>query len=78
MNGFHHLDEATIVSFASGTLSRRLLPVVTNHVTHCPECRKSVRIAEAIGGAVLEAVPPHELTPGLLQATIERIELRSR
>lgn len=77
MNGFDHLDEATIISYASGTLSKRLLPVVANHVTYCAECRKSVRFAEAIGGAVLEAVPPQKLPAGTLEAIIERIELRS-
>jgi len=78
MNGFHHLDEATIVSYASGTLSESLLPVVASHVTRCAECGKSVRRAEAIGGAVLEAVPPEQLSAGILETVIERIELRSR
>ncbi|MEO1160094.1 MAG: hypothetical protein AAFW74_06500 [Pseudomonadota bacterium] len=78
MNGFHHLDEATIVSYASGTLSKKLLPVVAKHVTHCAECGKSVRRAEAIGGAMLEATPPVQLSAGILETIIERIELPGR
>lgn len=78
MNGFHHLDEATIVSYASGTLSERLLPVVVNHVTNCAECGKSVRCAEAIGGAMLEAVPPEQLSVGTLETIIARIESGNR
>ena len=74
MNGFHHLDEATIISYASGTLSERLLPVVASHVTHCVECGKSVRRAEAIGGAMLEATQPVQLSAGVLEMIIERIE----
>jgi putative transcriptional regulator len=78
MNGFHHLDEATIVSYASGTLSEGLLPIVANHVTHCAKCGKSVRRAEAIGGAMLEVVPPEQLSAGTLDTIIVRIELGNR
>ncbi len=78
MTRFHHLDEATIVSYASGTLNRTLLRDVANHVAQCAGCRNSVRRAEAIGGAVLEAVPPQQLPAGILDKIIERIELRNR
>lgn len=78
MNRFHHLDEATIVSYASGTLSRKLVPYVASHVARCAGCRNSVRRAEAIGGVILEAVPPQQLPAGILDKIIERIELRSR
>lgn len=78
MSRFHHLDEATIISYASGTLSKNIVPVIASHVAHCAECRNSVRRAEAIGGAILEAVPPQQLPAGCLDKIIERIELRSR
>ncbi len=74
MNGFHHLDEAAIVCFASGTSSNWLLPVIANHVSHCTECRQSVRRAVAIGGALLEAVAPQRVPAGVLEAIFERIE----
>ena len=78
MNGFDHLDEATIVSYASGTLSESLLLIVANHVAQCAECEKSVRRAEAIGGAMLEAIPPEQLSAGILETVIVRIELGNR
>lgn len=74
MNGFHHLDEANVISFASGTLSEDLMPVVIKHVVRCPECRTSVRRAEAIGGALLEAVPPQKLSAGAFQTVMRRID----
>lgn len=74
MNGFHHLDDATIVSYASGTLSESLLPVVARHVARCPRCKESVRRAEAIGGAMLETLPPQQMQAGALDTLLDRID----
>lgn len=73
MSHFHHLHEANIVSFASGTLSDDLTPVVIKHVARCTECRNSVRFAEAIGGALLEALQPQKLLDGAFEAVMQRI-----
>ena len=47
MNGFHHLDEATIVSYASGTLSESLLPVVASHVIPAVEFSDSYWVCKS-------------------------------
>jgi putative transcriptional regulator len=47
----HHLDDATILAYAAGTLDEALSAVAASHVTWCPQCRDAVRKAEAMGGA---------------------------
>ncbi len=50
----HHLDEATILAYASGTLNEAFSVVAASHVAMCTECRAAVRQAEAVGARLIE------------------------
>lgn len=50
----HHLDEATLLAYAAGTLNEAFSVVVAAHVSMCSQCRQAVRRAEAMGGELLE------------------------
>jgi len=50
----HHLDDATILSYAAGTLGEALSVAAACHISMCPECRTAVRKAEALGGEILD------------------------
>ena len=50
----HHLDEATVLAYAAGTLNEAFSVVAAAHVSVCPSCRAAVRQAEAVGGNLLE------------------------
>ena len=50
----HHLDEATILSYAAGTLGEALSVAAACHISMCTECRAAVRKAEALGGEMLD------------------------
>lgn len=50
----HHLDDATILSYAAGTLGEVLSVAAACHISMCPECRTAVRKAEALGGEILD------------------------
>lgn len=52
----HHLDEATILAYAAGTLNEAFSVVAAAHMSVCPACRAAVRQAEAVGGNILEQV----------------------
>jgi len=39
----HHLDDATILSYAAGTLGEALSVAAACHISMCPECRTAVR-----------------------------------
>ncbi|MEY2149402.1 MULTISPECIES: ChrR family anti-sigma-E factor [Rhodanobacter] len=53
MSPRHHLDEATVVSFAAGALSPEMRAVAATHMEGCAQCRESLAQAEHIGGALL-------------------------
>lgn len=74
----HHLDDATIVSFAAGTLPTPIALVVSAHLSMCPQCRARVRAAEAMGSAVLEEEAPVSLSAGSVNNLFERLEAETR
>ena len=53
MSPRHHLDPATVVSYAAGALSPELAAVAATHLDVCAECRRSVARAEAVGGTLI-------------------------
>jgi putative transcriptional regulator len=53
----HHLDDATLMSFAAGALPAALSAVAAAHVTMCPHCRSEVVALEGVGAALLTALP---------------------
>ena len=56
----HHPDELTLVDYANDALDEASSLVVAAHVAMCPQCRKSVRNFEKLGGVLLEALPVSE------------------
>ncbi|HSR81389.1 MAG TPA: ChrR family anti-sigma-E factor [Hyphomicrobiaceae bacterium] len=53
----HHLDDATLMSFAAGALPAALSAVAAAHVAMCPRCRTEVLALEGVGAALLTALP---------------------
>ncbi len=49
----HHLDPATVVSYASGALSAEMSVLVATHLDVCAQCRRTVGRAEHVGGALM-------------------------
>jgi putative transcriptional regulator len=54
----HHLDDATLMGLAAGTLTPALAIVAASHVAWCPQCRQGLAAAEAVGGALLKDLAP--------------------
>ena len=57
----HHLDDATLMSFAAGSLPSALAALAAAHVAGCPRCRRESRMLERIGGALVSALSPAAL-----------------
>ena len=53
-----HLDDATLMSLAAGTLTPALSVVAASHVAWCPACRQGLAAAEALGAALLADLAP--------------------
>ena len=49
----HHLDPATIMAHAAGTLDEAFHVVVASHIDWCPICREAARQASQLGGEML-------------------------
>ncbi|MEW5836341.1 MAG: ChrR family anti-sigma-E factor [Pseudomonadota bacterium] len=54
----HHLDEATLVSYAAGALSDGMRAVAATHLEVCSHCRSQLAGAERIGGVLLSQRQP--------------------
>lgn len=54
MNPQHHLDPASLTSYASGAMPEALAVVAATHLDACTHCRRLLRDAESIGGTLIE------------------------
>lgn len=54
----HHADDATLMSYAAGSLPEALSVVIAAHISVCPQCAREVRKLEAVGAAMLSALKP--------------------
>jgi putative transcriptional regulator len=58
----HHPNEPSLLAYAAGTLPEALGLVVATHLAGCAACQTTVALAEAVGGALLESLPPEPMT----------------
>lgn len=70
----HHLDEATLLSYAAGSLSQGMALVTACHLAMCSDCRKRAQSSEAIGGALMETLTPSPISDNALDAVLAAIE----
>lgn len=74
MSPRHHPAESLIASCMAGTLRPGAALVVRAHLATCDRCRQTGGFFESLGGALLEAEPAAELSPGALDRALEAIE----
>ena len=74
MKVHHHLDDATVMRFASGDLDEAFSVVVAAHLAMCSECRSAVRTAEQAGGNLLEAGEKVELSNGAFDRMMRKLD----
>jgi putative transcriptional regulator len=53
----HHLDDATLMSFAAGSLPEALAAVVASHLAICPTCAAEAKRMDLIGAALFAKLP---------------------
>ncbi|WP_415897924.1 ChrR family anti-sigma-E factor [Neptuniibacter sp. QD72_48] len=74
MNIKHHLDEATLVSYAAGSMSQSMALVAACHLSMCPECRERAQKSEAIGGMLLESLEPATIDDSSLNQVLAMLD----
>lgn len=74
MNIAHHLDEATLMRFGSGTLDEAFNVVVATHLAMCAQCRAALDLVTETGGALLDAEAPTPLASSSLELMLARLD----
>ncbi|MGF1454676.1 MAG: ChrR family anti-sigma-E factor [Alphaproteobacteria bacterium] len=70
----HHPDPEMLLAFATGALDPALSLVIETHAALCPQCRKDLDTYDAIGGAMLDAADPVDLSDGLAARVMAQLE----
>ena len=71
----HHPTESTLLACATGTLPTPHRRVVAAHAARCPACTTALGEAEAVGGALLDALSPAALAPDALARALARLDV---
>ncbi|MCF4099145.1 ChrR family anti-sigma-E factor [Maritalea mediterranea] len=74
MNIHHHLDEATLLRYASGDLDSAFTMVVAAHLAMCDSCRQAARDAEEIGGHMMDRVAQAPVSSNAFEKMMARID----
>ena len=75
MSAQHHLDEATLLRYASGDLDEAFSVVVASHLAMCLTCRRAAQEAEQVGGRFLESMDKSEMATGAFDRLMQRLDL---
>lgn len=70
----HHPSDETLLRLAAGSLGAGPALVVSVHLEGCGTCREHIAQFEAVGGAMLDEMPPLPLAADLFGRTMERLE----
>lgn len=74
MTILHHPTDATLAAFASGTLDECRGLAVASHLSLCAHCRSAVCAFECIGGTLLEAAGPSDMSAGALERAMAQLD----
>ena len=74
MTILHHPSDETMAAYAGGTLDTARRLVVASHLERCDVCRQFVRGAEEIAAALMDSMPPAEMSAEALARTLARLE----
>ena len=70
----HHLNDALLMSYASGTLEEGFGIAVASHISLCDECRARLESFEAVGGSLLDERQEVAMCEDALEATFALID----
>lgn len=73
----HHPAEEFLLQYASGEATEPFALLVASHLARCAECRAIVAQAEAIGGALLDALPGDSADPAAVERDVAAILARA-
>lgn len=74
MSQSHHVSDELLMAYEAGSLAEGWSLAVATHLSFCPECRDRARAAEAVGGALLDAIETAPVTDSTFDEILARIE----
>jgi putative transcriptional regulator len=70
----HHPDDALLLAYASGAADEAVSLIIATHMSYCSLCRLRSRKLEAIGGALLEDLPPAALARDARESVMAKLD----
>lgn len=70
----YHPNSSRLLDYAAGSAAPPVELLVASHLTLCPECRRTVKELERLGGALLEEIAPEPIEDDALAHLFARIE----
>ena len=70
----HHLSDATLSAYVSGSLSEAMSLVAASHISLCPICFERKTRMEELGGILLDNSEPEAMSVGALQSTLAKLD----
>lgn len=70
----HHPHDDLLLSYAAGSLSETWSLAVASHLSLCPECRRTLELAETIGGILFADMPDERMSLDALEHVLARID----
>lgn len=74
MTPVHHVPFELLVERAAGALPPAMALMVDAHLAFCPECQAEYALCEAVGGEMLDALAPADMSEGALDRLFARID----
>jgi len=71
----HHLDDAILMAYATGTLPEAFNLAVASHVSLCDDCRAAVASYDAVGGTLMDDTPAAALSDQSLERALARLDV---
>lgn len=70
----HHIRSELLAAWVTGNLPAVFAVVVASHVALCEDCQAGAEAAQAIGGAMLERLPPADLSADALTRALAALD----
>jgi len=73
-----HPDEATLMSYAAGALSEPFAIIIGSHAELCPACRRSLRLLNALGGALMAGGNEARVEDSAIETLMSRLDASAK
>ncbi|HYJ35591.1 MAG TPA: hypothetical protein VEV64_05505, partial [Rhizomicrobium sp.] len=70
----HHPDEALLLAYAGGAADEAVSLIVATHMAYCQSCRARATQLEALGGSLLQDLPPAPMSGDALQSVLTKLD----